>query len=75
MLTDEELGARLKLERQRLGLSQAYLADLLNHDQTYVSKVETGNRQLTVVDFCSWCRVLNLSVEKQIGLMNLESLE
>lgn len=34
---------------------------MLRKDQTFVSKVETGKRSLTVHDFIGWTKALNLS--------------
>ena len=68
---DEVLGGRLLLERQKIGISQNYLGELLNRDQTYVSKIEKGRRQITVIDFLAWCRALNLSLETTVNLLKI----
>lgn len=33
------------------------MAQRLQRDQSYVSKVETGGRYLDVMDFLAWCEV------------------
>lgn len=75
MHIDETLGKRLLDHRQRLGLSQNYLAELLNRDQTYVSKMENGRRQITVVDFLTWCKALNLSAETMLEVLKIGPYE
>lgn len=39
---------RLKMMRERAGLRQGQIADYLGVTQTFISKVETGERNLTV---------------------------
>ena len=39
---------KLKMMRERAGLRQGQIADYLGVTQTYISKVETGERNLTV---------------------------
>ncbi len=58
---DEELGKRLADYRRGLDISQEFLADILRRDQTYVSKVETGKRTLSLFEFIRWSKALNLS--------------
>lgn len=43
------VGDVLKRYRQQQGLSQAKLAELLHLDQSYVSRLETGRRQITSI--------------------------
>jgi transcriptional regulator with XRE-family HTH domain len=61
---DEVLGKRLAEVRRSLAISQEYLATMLRKDQTFVSKVETGKRSLTVHDFVGWSKALNLSEQE-----------
>ena len=42
------IGNRLKTLRERSGLNQAQLAAFLDVDQSYISKCEKGERQLSV---------------------------
>lgn len=58
---DEELGKRLGEHRKSLALSQEYLGVILQRDQTYISKVETGKRSLCVYELIRWSKALNLS--------------
>lgn len=43
-----DIGNRLKNLRERSGLNQAQLAAFLDVDQSYISKCEKGERQLSV---------------------------
>ena len=70
-LIDENLGQCLANHRKSLNLSQEYLAEMLQRDQTYISKVETGKRQLTVADFLRWSKALNLTSDDMIEILNL----
>ena len=45
--------------RKASGKSQVELAQLLNRPQSFVSKVESGDRRLDVVEFVEICRALN----------------
>jgi transcriptional regulator with XRE-family HTH domain len=42
------VGSNLRLVRQRLGLSQEAMADLLGVHRTYLGSVERGERNLTL---------------------------
>ncbi len=71
---DEELGRTLATHRRDLGISQDYLSSSLRRDQTFVSKVETGKRSITLFEYIRWCKALNLEqpVVQKI-LLKLES--
>ena len=72
---EAELGRRLRDHRKSLGISQSYLADLLNRDQTAISKIEQGNRQVSVSEFLLWCKALNLNAEKVWELIQVGPYE
>ncbi|MBB6124594.1 helix-turn-helix domain-containing protein [Sphingobium subterraneum] len=62
-LYSPELGALLEIlraRRQSAGISQHELAKRLGRSQSYVTKVETGERKLEVVEYLAWCRALGL---------------
>lgn len=44
--------------RKRQGLTQRAFADLLGKPQSFVSKYESGERRLDVVEFCQIAKVL-----------------
>lgn len=66
------LGFREKIRRARIdaGLSQVQLADILGKPQSFVSKVESGERRLDFVEVQVLCRVL----EKPLSYFQDESL-
>ena len=43
-----EINEKLKMMRELSGLRQGQIADYLGVTQTFISKVETGDRNLTV---------------------------
>ena len=45
--------------RKRQGLTQQAVADLLNKPQSFVSKYESGERRLDVVEFCQIAKLIN----------------
>lgn len=47
--------------RERRGVSQAALAEELGHDQSFVSKVEHGERRMTVAELLRWAEALGIS--------------
>ncbi|WP_371133264.1 helix-turn-helix domain-containing protein [Hydrogenophaga sp.] len=47
-------------ERKSAGMSQYVLADRLDKPQSHVSKVETGERRLDLVDYVQWTKALNV---------------
>ncbi len=50
--------------RQAAGLKQSELAERLGKPQSYVSKVERGERRLDVVEFVSFVSAMNGSFEQ-----------
>lgn len=42
--------------RKSKGVTQQELADRLNRPQSYIAKVETGERRLDVIEFIEWCQ-------------------
>ena len=44
------VGKRVKELRNNLGLSQEELADLANLDRTYITSVECGKRNISIVN-------------------------
>lgn len=47
--------------RTREGLTQQQVADLLHRPQSFVSKYESGERRLDVIEFLDVCTVLGIS--------------
>ena len=60
---NKKVSQLLIAERKAKGITQADLADRLGKPQSYVSKYENSERQLTVADFMSICKALKLKPE------------
>lgn len=56
----ERLQAELRAARLRAGLSQADLARTLDRNQSFVSKYESGERRLDVLELRDICRALGV---------------
>jgi transcriptional regulator with XRE-family HTH domain len=54
--------ALLRELRQKAGLTQAQLAKLLHTDQTVISKYETGERRLDILELREICQALGISL-------------
>ena len=52
--------ARLKEARRLAGYTQAQLAERVGETQSFVSKVERGERRLDVVEMRDYCRALGI---------------
>ncbi|WP_243468645.1 helix-turn-helix transcriptional regulator [Paraburkholderia sp. PGU19] len=52
---------RLVTARKASGLSQAELASRLGRPQSYIAKIEIGERRIDVVEFLELARVLGVS--------------
>ncbi len=59
--------------RQAQGLTQTEVATRLGKPQSYVSKYESGERRLDVIEFLEVCEALNISptnILQKIGRLN-----
>ena len=45
--------------RKQAGLTQAQIADTLQLPQSDISKIETGERRLDVIEFINLCRAMH----------------
>lgn len=50
----------LRGKREKLGITQVQLADLLKVNQTFISRVETGDRRLDIIELHHICQVLDV---------------
>lgn len=50
----------LKQARKNAGLTQAETAECLGHRQSFVSKCESGERRVDVVELLAFCRVYGI---------------
>ena len=51
---------RLRGKREKLGITQIQLAELLKVNQTFVSKVEICERRLDIVELLTICEILEI---------------
>lgn len=59
-----EVLSKLRLARRVVGMSQASLAFKLGRSQSYVSKVESGERRIDVVELIDLCNALGVGVQE-----------
>lgn len=59
-----EFVARLRAARKLKGCSQSELADTLRKPQSYVSKIETSERRIDVIEAARWCAALGTSLDQ-----------
>ncbi|MBT8548597.1 helix-turn-helix transcriptional regulator [Polynucleobacter paneuropaeus] len=65
----ELLRSELKNTRLAASLRQIDLAKLLKKPQSYVSKIESGERNLDVIEFVSYCDALGIDPSKWLRRM------
>lgn len=53
-----EFGKRIRERRQALGLSQEELADKAGFDRTYISMIERGKRNLSLLNISRFAETL-----------------
>ncbi|MBW4619025.1 MAG: helix-turn-helix transcriptional regulator [Cyanosarcina radialis HA8281-LM2] len=58
-----EFIARLRNARKRRDISQQQLGEALGKDQTFISKVETCERRIDVIEAARWCAALDIRLE------------
>ena len=63
------IGAFLRSARRREQLTQSDLATLLNKPQSYVSKIESGERSLHVSELFDYSNALNVPPEDLVAAM------
>lgn len=56
------VGKRVKKLRNKLGISQEELADLAGLDRTYVTSVECGRRNISIVNIEKLAKALKVSL-------------
>ena len=63
----EVLRKHLRRLRRTAGLTQAELGTRLKVDQSYVSKIERGERYMDVLFYLDWCRACKLPPEESLA--------
>ena len=56
--------------RKSNGVTQQELADRLKRPQSYVAKIETGERRLDVVEFVEWFQALDADPEAAVSAIS-----
>ncbi|MDK5974847.1 helix-turn-helix transcriptional regulator, partial [Enterobacter hormaechei] len=64
----------LKKARKEKGITQAQLAEALGKPQSFIAKVESGERRLDVVEFVHLARLLREGANKQVISSQADSL-
>lgn len=59
-----ELGRRIKFLRNQLNISQEELADRANIDRTYITSVECGKRNVSIINIEKIANALNVPTYK-----------
>jgi transcriptional regulator with XRE-family HTH domain len=63
----QALMAAIVFARKRRGLTQRQLASRLGRAHSFVGKVESGERQLNVLEFCELANALDISPTAFLG--------
>lgn len=73
VFTDEyrRLVALIVAARLDAGLTQEEVALSLGKPQSFVSKIENGDRRLDVIEFCALALALQLDPSELLGRLNL----
>lgn len=58
------VGKRVKELRNKLGVSQEELADLAGLDRTYITSVESGRRNISIVNIEKLANALKVTVKE-----------
>ena len=58
----ERVGKRVKELRNELGVSQEELADMVDLDRTYITSVECGKRNISIVNIEKLTKALNVTL-------------
>ena len=76
MLTDKEIGERLKRIRNRNGYTQEELSEkLLIGDRIKISRIENGKQSMTANELIKFCSFFNISLDVLINDEKLNSEE
>ncbi len=63
-------GKRIKFLRNQMGISQEELADRAEIDRTYITSVECGKRNISIVNVEKLAKALNVSLSKLFDFDN-----
>jgi transcriptional regulator with XRE-family HTH domain len=68
----KRLLALLRETRLNAGMTQAEVASRLHQDQTFVSKYETGERRLDILELREVCRALDIDLKEFVRKLEAE---
>lgn len=71
----EEFRSLLKELRTKKGLTQAAIADKLGMPQSYVSKIETGERRLDFVETFGLCEAIGVPFSTFVSLYSVRIIK
>lgn len=69
-----EVIALLRKARERSGHTQGEIAQMLGRPQSYMSKVETCERRVDVIELFQLCRIINVTLAEVIPAEFLDML-
>jgi transcriptional regulator with XRE-family HTH domain len=62
-----DLGKRIRAARLKAGLTQVEVSARFDRDQTFLAKIERGERQVTALELRDLCRILKVSCSVLLG--------
>lgn len=65
----EKLRSYLKQARNDAGLRQSDVAEMLQKPQSYVAKVESGERKLEVIEALGYCEAVGVDICAMIRIL------
>lgn len=67
----EQFGMSIKYYRNKKGISQEKLAEITGLHRTYISEVERGNRNISLINISKIATALDISVSDLFIYINL----
>lgn len=67
-----KFGKQLKIERNKLGLSQEAFALKCNLDRTYIASIENGKRNISILNIEKICNALHYTLSEYFKLMEVQ---
>ncbi|MBF0383274.1 MAG: helix-turn-helix transcriptional regulator [Magnetococcales bacterium] len=71
----EQLRILLKSVRENANLTQTQLSEKLNKPQSFVSKYESGERRLDLIEIAAICSAIGLSLTDFVGKFEAETMK
>jgi transcriptional regulator with XRE-family HTH domain len=62
-----DIGSNIAAERKRLKMTQEDLAGITEIDRTYISEIENGHKNTSILNFVKICKALKVEPNKIIG--------